>query len=193
MNRKLPKFYTEDQMLALACLPCSQTRLGARDRAILGLLCAAGLRASELCAVQVRDLKPHLVFVRQGKFGAERWVPITRRCWLAIQRYLAFHPARSSADPLFRSSNNRRLSRRHLHKIVTGYSRSIRLKGGVHTLRHSAATRWLNRGLDLQSVRVMLGHVHITSTAIYLGVALDKLVRKYQVCLEAPLVGGDPR
>jgi site-specific recombinase XerD len=72
-------------------------------------------------------------------------------------------------------------------------SRSLKLKGGVHTLRHSAATRWLNRGIDLQSVRVMLGHLHITSIAIYLGVALDKLVRKYQLCLEGAPGGGDPR
>ena len=79
MNRKLPKFYTEAQMRALASLPTSKTRQGARDRAIIGLLFAAGLRASELCSMQVSDVKPTLVFVRCGKFGAQRWVPITRK------------------------------------------------------------------------------------------------------------------
>lgn len=69
---------------------------------------------------------------------------------------------------------------------MTGYSRPLRLKGGLHIIRHSAATRWLNRGISLQSVRVMLGHVHTTTTAIYLGVATDSLVNEYQRCLEQP-------
>lgn len=190
MKRTLPKFYTEDQMRALACRPTPKTRQGARDRAILGLLFASGIRASELCAMLVADVHPDRIFVRQGKYNAQRWVPISDRCWRAIQRYLALHPARSAA-PLFRSKNDRQLSRRHLHKIVTHYSRALRLTGGIHTTRHSAATMWVNRGMDLQAVRAMLGHAHITSTAIYVGVAVDQLVRKYQAALEdGPDAGG---
>lgn len=189
MNRKLPSFYTEPQMIALAKAPECRTRKGLRDRAILGLLCAAGLRASELCNLLVGDVSPVLVFVRRGKFGGQRYVPISRRCYAAIARYLANHPARAN-EPVFRTlETNRALTRRLLHKIVTRYSRRLGLVGGVHTIRHGAATRWLNRGMNLQAVRVMLGHTRIATSAIYLGTATDQLVRDYQRCLE----GGDPR
>ena len=183
MIRTLPNFYTEAQMQALASSPGIYTRKGLRDRAILGLLCASGLRASELCGLLVSDVKPTLVFVRQGKGGAQRYVPISRRCYVAIRRYLVNHPT-GQGGRLFRTLDGKPLGRRLLHKIVTSYSRALGLKGGVHTIRSSAATRWLNLGVGLQTVRAMLGHVSIASTAIYLGVATDQLVREYQRAVE---------
>lgn len=146
MVRKLPKYFTEDQMIAIASHPEPRTLLGARDRAILGVLCATGVRASELCQLQVRDVRTALIFVRRGKFGTQRWVAISRRCRLAILRYLALQPAQPG-DPLFRTHDGHALTRRLLHKIVTAHQRAVGLSGGVHLLRASAATRWLNRGL----------------------------------------------
>ena len=191
---KLPKFFTESEMVAIASNPDRDTLIGARDRAILGVLSAAGLRVSELCYLRVCDVRPALVFVRQAKFGLQRWVPISKRCYLAIQHYLSIHPAQAR-DPLFRSVTGNALDRRMVHKIVTYHQRCVGLSGGVHKMRSSAATRWLNHGVNLQTVRVMLGHANIGTTAIYLGVATDFMVREYQACLEsaapASAAGGD--
>ena len=192
MVSKLPKFFTEDEMVSIASHPERDTLIGARDRAILGVFCAAGLRVSELCHLQVRDVRPALLFVRQAKFGLQRWVPISKRCQLAIQGYLAIHPAQPG-DPLFRSVTGNALDRRMVHKIVTYHQRAVGLSGGVHMMRASAATRWLNRGVNLQTVRVMLGHANISTTAIYLGVATDSMVREYQNCLEWAAAGGGDR
>lgn len=183
MNRSLPKFYSEHQMVALAKAPNPTTRKGARDRAIISVLCATGLRATELCSLTPRDVTDSLVFVRHGKGGVQRYVPISSPAHRAVSNYLANHPANPN-QPIFRTGDGHPLSRRLLHKIVTGYSRRLGLTGGVHTIRHSAATRWLNHGISLQSVRAMLGHVTIVTTSIYLGVSTIALIAEYRRCLE---------
>ena len=192
MPRRLPTFLTEPQMVALALAHDPASRKGTRDRAILALLLACGLRASELCQLQPRDISPSLVFVRHGKFGHQRFVPISKRAHAAISHYLAAHPAQAGG-PLFRTLDDRPLNRRLLHKLVVSYSRPLGLPSGVHLCRHSAATRWLNRGINLQSVRVMLGHVSISTTAVYLGTAAQALVAEYRRCLEQSPVGGGTR
>jgi integrase/recombinase XerD len=172
-------------MAALVRAPDIYSPTGLRDRAILATLCACGLRASELCFLQVRDLGREAVFVRKGKFGYQRWVPITSRARAAITEYLAHFRVVSDDAPLFRSiASGGRLSRRHLHKIVTGYSRKLKLLGGVHSLRHSAATRWLDRDISLEEVRIMLGHKHIATTSIYLSLSTQSLIRNYKRALE---------
>ncbi|MEK7744426.1 MAG: tyrosine-type recombinase/integrase, partial [Elusimicrobiota bacterium] len=100
--RRLPTFLTEPQMVALALAPDPASRKGTRDRAILALLLACGLRASELCQLQPRDISPSLVFVRHGKFGHQRFVPISKRAHAAISHYLAAHPAQAGG-PLLRT------------------------------------------------------------------------------------------
>ena len=182
MIRKLPKFLSERQMIDLVLAPDLTSPDGLRDRAALAILCACGLRASELCDLRVRDVRPDLVFVRAGKFGHQRLVPVSPAAYRAVRSYLAAYPAPPDA-PLFRSGPLRPLTRRRLHKLVDRYALALRLPRGVHTLRHSAATRWLNRGVNLQSVRAMLGHVLISTTAGYLGVATDALVSEYRRCL----------
>lgn len=182
--RKLPLVYSEVQMASLVRSPDLYSRTGLRDRAILATLCACALRASELCHLRVRDLRADLLFVRQGKFGFQRWVPISAKARAAIDDYLRYSPVSRDDQPVFRSLSGRQLSRRHLHKLVTKYSRPLKLRGGVHTLRHSAATRMLNRELDLESIRVILGHQNIATTAIYLRLATENLVRNYKRALE---------
>lgn len=191
--RKLPSVYTETQMAALVRAPDPCSRTGLRDRAMLAVLCACGLRASELCNLRVSDLRvsdlrAEALFVRRGKFGYQRWVPISARARAAILDYLVAFEA-TGDQPLFRSiASGQRLSRRQVHKTVTRYSRRLKLKGGVHILRHSAATRWLDRGLDLESVRAILGHKNIATTAIYLSVATLGLIRNYRRALEPATV-----
>jgi integrase/recombinase XerD len=180
--RKLPKYLNEAQMIALVRAPNLFSPEGLRDRAILAMLCATGLRASELCGLMPGDVMPDLVFVRAGKFGHQRYVPISPAAHRALGAYLLRHPAKPGV-PLFRTGPGRGLTRRRLHKIVDRYCLALRLPRGVHTLRHSAATRWLNSGINLQFVRAMLGHVRLTTTAVYLGVATDALVAEYRRCL----------
>lgn len=176
-------------MIALALAPDPATREGLRDRAVLAILCACGLRASELCGLRVRDVTATLVFVRRGKFGHQRYVPVSPAAFRAVRAYLAAYPA-TSDELLFRTGPARPLTRRRLHKIVDRYALALKLPRGVHTLRHSAATRWLNRGVNLQFVRAMLGHERLATTALYVGVATDALVSEYLRCIAGPAPAG---
>jgi integrase/recombinase XerD len=171
-------------MAQLVRAPDPYSPTGLRDRAMLAVFCACGLRVSELCHLRVSDLRAEAIFVHRGKFGYQRWVPISSRARAAIAEYLVHFKATDN-QPVFRSiASGGRLSRRQVHKIVTKYSRPLKLKGGVHILRSSCATRWLDRGLNLEEVRVMLGHQHIASTSIYLGLATQSLIRNYKRALE---------
>lgn len=182
--RRLPSIYTEAQMAKLVRAPDPYSPTGLRDRAMLAVFCACGLRASELCHLRVSDLRTEAIFVHRGKFGYQRWVPISSRARAAIAEYLAAFKA-TGDQPVFRSiASGGRLSRRQVHKIVTKYSRPLKLRGGVHVLRHSAATRWLDRGLDLETVRAILGHKNIATTAIYLSLSTQSLIRNYRRALE---------
>lgn len=185
-QRTLPLVYSERQMAQLVRSPRSETPTGVRDRAILAVLCACGLRASELCDLRVADLQGALVFVRQGKYGDQRFVPISARAKGAIDNHLA--QFRAAGETLvFRCLDGRPISRRHLLKIVTRYARPLGLTGTVHTLRHSCAVRWLNRGINLQTVKLLLGHRSILSTSHYLNLSLDAVVAEYRRCLEPPV------
>lgn len=182
-KRILPLVYTERQMAQLVRSPCLDTPTGVRDRAILAVLCACGLRASELCQLRVSDLQGAVIFVRQGKFGDQRFVAISQRARESVEAYLAQYRA-AGDEPLFRCLDRRPLTRRHLHKVVARYSQAAGLSGSVHTLRHSCAVRWLNRGLTLQTVKLLLGHRTIVSTSHYLNLSLDAVVAEYRRCLE---------
>ena len=181
--RTLPSFYTHPQMVRLCQAPDRSSRIGLRDRALLSLLCSTGLRATELCKLQVLDLYPDRLLVRRGKFGHQRWVPVSPATRRAIDRYFTAHPPQRLASPVIRTQSGGVLSRRHLHKIVVGHARRVGLRGCVHTLRHSAATHWLNSGVSLFSVKALLGHARLSTTAVYCGTAVDGLVAELGRCV----------
>jgi integrase/recombinase XerD len=183
MARALPRYLTEAQMAKLVLAPDPTSQSGLRDRAMLAVLCATGLRASELCDLRVCDVGQKLVFVRAGKGGYQRYVPISSKARAAVLAYLAVHPAQSD-EPLFRTGPDQPMTRRRLHKVVSQYERELEMPCGLHLLRHSAATRWLNRGVNLKLVQAMLGHRLLSTTAIYLGVATEAMVDEYRRCLE---------
>jgi integrase/recombinase XerC len=173
-------------MIALVRAPDLAAPEGMRDRAALAVLCACALRASELCQLQVRDVGRELVFVRRGKFGHQRFVPISPAARRAVAAYLAAYPARAD-EPLFRTAPGHPMSRRRLHKMIDRYALALKLPRGAHVLRHSAATRWLNRGMALVSVQACLGHARIATTTAYISIATNALVAEYQrVCGAAP-------
>jgi integrase/recombinase XerD len=184
-QRTLPLVYTERQMADLVRAPRPHTPTGVRDRAILAVLCSTGVRASELCQLCVADLQGSLLFVRNGKFGDQRFVVISQRARAAVEAYLAQYRAADDA-PLFRRLDGRPMTRRHLHKVVVQYGKPLGLAGSVHTTRHSFAVRCLNKGMNLQTLKLLLGHRSITSTSHYLNLSLDSILAEYRRCCETP-------
>ncbi len=174
-SRTLPEVLTIPEVEAILQQPNVGTPLGIRDRAILEMLYATGVRVSELIDLKQSNLlfDEELVLVF-GKGGKERLVPIGRsaREWVTrYQRKVRLHLARphKSHDALFLNVRGGKLTRRSIQNIVVNYSRAANIKKEVHphTFRHSFATHLLEGGADLRAVQEMLGHADISTTQIY--------------------------
>lgn len=165
----------------LAAPDDGQDRHAARDRALLTLLYATGMRASELAGLRIDELNFHVGVVRvRGKGGKERVVPVAARALEAVRAYLHVRgePAEpGSREPLFLSRTGRGLSRQTIFRLVRKYVRRAAVRGRVspHTLRHAFATQLLARGADLRSVQEMLGHADIATTQVYTHVDAARL------------------
>ncbi len=153
-----------------------------RDQAMLLLLYASGMRASELAGLEVDGVHTQLGVVRvMGKGSKERIIPVAEQALRAIERYVQEHRPGLVRDTqvrhLFLSRTGRPLCREDVFRIVRKYVRRVGLRGRVspHTLRHSFATQLLTRGADLRSVQKMLGHVDIATTQIYTHVDASRL------------------
>ena len=181
-GQKLPDVLKVDDVLRLLEAPDFAKPLGVRDSAMLELLYAAGLRVSELVEVKIGDINLEACFVRVlGKGSKERVVPIGLAAKKRVEAYLAsarlaLLKGRPSSH-LFVTRLGKPMTRQGFWKLLKKYG----VKAGIsqkitpHTLRHSFATHLLERGADLRSVQVMLGHVDISTTQIYTHVAQEKL------------------
>ncbi|MFP4053142.1 MAG: tyrosine recombinase [Phycisphaerae bacterium] len=156
--------------------------LAARDRAILTVLYATGMRASELAGLKTTDVNESLGVIRVlGKGNKERIVPIAAAALQTIRDYLPCRlpNGKADADPrqLFLSRTGKPISREDIYRTVRKYARRAGLRGkvGAHTLRHCFATHLLSGGADLRSVQEMLGHADISTTQIYTHVDADRL------------------
>ena len=154
----------------------------ARDRAILALLYATGMRASEVAGLEPTDVNAHLGVVRVfGKGHKERIVPVARHAADLVMRYAGGRRAEVAPDAaggaLFLSRTGRGLRREDIYHLVRKYARRAAAGAGVspHTLRHCFATQLLSNGADLRSVQEMLGHADIATTQIYTHVDADRL------------------
>lgn len=156
---------------------------GMRDRAILELIYATGLRVSEAVNLKVQNVNFDAGFLRCiGKGSKERIVPLGREAIISVKRYLEkVRPklAKNANDDsiLFLSRLGKRISRQSFWKLIKYYARKARLKKELkpHTLRHSFATHLLSRGADLRSVQEMLGHADISTTQIYTHIDKNRL------------------
>jgi integrase/recombinase XerD len=152
-----------------------------RDRAILTLLYATGMRASELAGLGVRDVNFNLGIVRvMGKGGKERIVPAAEAALEAVREYIQADRAAATADTagrLLLSRTGKPLAREDVYRTVRKYVRRAAVRGKVtpHTLRHAFATHLLAHGANLRSVQEMLGHADISTTQIYTHVDAERL------------------
>ena len=187
-EQTLPVHLTEQQMATLLAQPDVDEPLGRRDRAILELFYASGLRLSELESLDLDsvDLRGRRVRVL-GKGRKERIVPFNGateqalRAWLKDRAAIA-HARRATDDPLFVNFRGKRLTGRSIDRLLRRYVRRFTTQTGVspHALRHSFATHLLQRGADLRAIQEMLGHVRISTTQRYTHVNASQLIDVYR-------------
>ncbi len=179
--KKIPDVLNLDEVERLIEAPDLNSPQGIRDRAILEVMYATGMRVSEVAGLRVADLNADVGFVRcLGKGKKERIVPLGTKAVAAVARYLEkVRPrlAKSGVQELFLNRSGRKISRVSLWKLIKGYARKARIKKPIrpHILRHSFATHLLERGADLRSVQEMLGHANISTTQIYTHINKDRL------------------
>jgi integrase/recombinase XerD len=178
----IPKFLNPEQIDSLLEVPDPSRPTGLRDRAMLQLLYASGLRVSELCHLGISDLNLELGVVRPtGKGNKQRLVPVAHQAVEAVRQYLqAGRPALLKGRPsrfLFVTARGGCLTRQAVWKLLRGYGRQQGVFHGLspHIVRHSFATHLLEGGADLRSVQVMLGHADISTTQIYTHVVRSRL------------------
>jgi integrase/recombinase XerC len=190
VERTLPNHLNVEQMIRFIETPDTDTVLGKRDRAILELLYASGLRVSELVTLNMHDIDFSNQSVRvKGKGRKERIVPFGEHAKQALQAYLGVRgellveAGPEKADPLavFMNYQGTRITTRSVGRMVDKY---VKICADIHhisphSLRHSFATHLLDAGADLRVIQEMLGHVRLSTTQQYTHVALDKLMEVY--------------
>jgi integrase/recombinase XerD len=188
IRRTLPGYLRLEEVDSLLTQPDAKTALGLRDRAMLEVLYSTGLRVSELIGLRVTDLDAKVGSIRCiGKGDKERIVPAGRQALGMVEKYL--RDARPkllgkgvSSPALFVNRRGSSLSRVGVWKILSAYGRRAGLRVALtpHMLRHSFATHLLERGADLRSVQLMLGHADISTTQIYTHVVEERLKKIYK-------------
>jgi integrase/recombinase XerD len=166
----LPKFLTEDEMNRLLTAPDVSTEQGVRDRAMLELMYAAGLRVSELLSLRQTDLDILAgLVVCHGKGSKQRRVPIGKSAIHWLQQYAAVKASYGkSTSTYFFLNRGKPLSRQLAWALIRGYAVQVGIKNvSPHTLRHTFATHLIQRGADSRSVQALLGHSDLSTTQIY--------------------------
>lgn len=185
-EKKLPKYFSEKEMIELLNIPDLSSKFGIRNRAIMELIYSCGLRISEIsnCKMGQIDLNEKQIRVI-GKGNKERIVPISNKAKIALRNYLKIREkfkSRYSEDIFFLSKSGRPLSPNELREILSRYlSLVAKTKGySPHSIRHSFATHLLARGADLKAVQEMLGHANLSTTEIYTHLTLKDLKKVYR-------------
>ncbi len=180
--KQIPHFLSTADIERLIAAPDGSKPNGLRDRAMLELLYATGLRVTELCKVRTSDLNSEYGFLRTlGKGNKQRMVPVGRKAIEAIEAYQrsgrgALLKGRVS-EFLFVTARGGKITRQGFWKLLAGYGKVAGLFHDLspHVIRHSFATHLLERGADLRSVQAMLGHADISTTQIYTHVMRSRL------------------
>lgn len=177
VDKMLPTFLTEGELELLLEAPDIKVLEGIRDRALLELMYATGMRVSEIINIKVEDLNLQKGLINcRGKGGKQRFIPVGSVAISFINKYFEVRPspvqAKSAARPeVFNKADGQRMSRQDVWLLIRKYARQQGL-GRVtpHTLRHSFATHLVQRGADSRSVQTLLGHSDLSTTQIYVHV-----------------------
>jgi len=181
--KPLPNVLALEEVDRLLACPDAATDKGVRDRALLEVLYATGLRVSELIGLRLDGIDLQIGFVRcMGKGSKERIVPLGESAADAVAAYLRVRRVKKPTNFLFLNNRGGKLSRMGFWKILKGYGLQSKIKKRLtpHVLRHSFATHLLERGADLRAVQTMLGHSNISTTEIYTHVMRERLKEIYK-------------
>ena len=182
LPRNLPKSLTEQNVEQLLAAPDVKTPLGLRDRTMLEVLYATGLRVSELVTLRITQVSMDMGVVRvMGKGSKERLVPFGEEAQDWLRRYLTEGRivllGKQISDAMFVTARGKGMTRQMFWYLIKRHARTCGLNKSLspHTLRHAFATHLLNHGADLRVVQMLLGHADISTTQIYTHVARERL------------------
>lgn len=185
VEKKLPKILSTSDVDRLLEQPSQKEPKGIRDKAMLELLYATGIRVSELISLKVSDINMSIGFIKCHTDKKERYIPIGNIAKSALKKYI--NDARpllisnDNEDILFVNCNGSSLSRQGFWKIIKQYSEQAEISADItpHTIRHSFAAHLLENGADLKSIQEMLGHSDISSTQVYSHLVKSKIKDVY--------------
>lgn len=184
-ERKLPQILTGDEIQLLLAQPSGKDFKGKRDKAMLELLYATGIRVTELVSLDIGDINLEIGYIICKRQTKERIIPIYPRAASALKEYI--NDERNfmldeSSDALFVNTNGTRLTRQGFWKIIKSYAEKANINKDItpHTLRHSFAAHLLENGADIKSLQEMLGHADVSSTQIYTSIIKNKINEVYK-------------
>lgn len=180
----LPRFLNRSEIETLLAAPDTSTELGLRDRAILELMYASGLRVSEAANLKINDVDIDSgIVTTTGKGSKTRRVPVGSSAVEWLKSYLAVRRKKENIgiENMFVTSNGSPINRQSIYISITKYAEKCGLQGvSPHTLRHSFATHLVQNNADIRSVQQMLGHADISTTQIYTHITSTQLKRNYE-------------
>jgi len=185
IERELPQTLTSEEVMTFLEQPSGADPKSIRDKAMLEVLYATGIRATELIELNLNDVNLNVGYIRCKKDDDERIIPLGKPSLSALDNYLSVIRktiAKDGEQALFVSMIGNRLTRQGFWKIVKFYAESAGIKKHItpHTLRHSFAVHLLENGADIHSIQTMMGHSDISSTQLYTKVINEKLKEIYQ-------------
>jgi len=186
VEKKIPEILSTEEVELLLDQPQCVDLKGYRDKAMLELLYATGIRVTELIQLNIQDINLEMSYINCNKSSRERVIPIGSIALAAVKEYMEkARPMliqRNDEEALFVNINGGRLTRQGFWKIIKQYKNQAKINKDItpHTLRHSFAAHLLENGADLRSIQEMLGHSDISSTQIYAQIAKKKLMEVYQ-------------
>jgi len=184
LEKKLPKFYTVDEMFHFLDTLPEETWVSLRNRAVFELIYSTGMRAQEALDLDMGDVHLEgLWAIVKGKGGKERVLPFGEKAREAIEKYMGevMERRRETVDALFINRQGNRLSYRGLLKVMKKHQLDASLfkNLALHGIRHSFATHMLNGGADLRSIQELLGHSKLSTTQKYTHISIDKIMEIY--------------
>lgn len=186
-EKRLPEILTSDEVERLLTRPDGRTDKGMRDKAMLELLYATGIRVTEMIELEIGDVDTNIGYVNCRNGEKMRVIPIYSIARQAVKDYIeksrkVLLKGNDAEKALFVNCNGRKMTRQGFWKIIKQYAAEANIAKDItpHTLRHSFATHLLENGADLKSIQEMLGHTDISSTQIYARIVKNKLKDVYK-------------